>query len=155
MPKSIRKKTLIWSLLIAVLSLDRLAKYLISKNISLNQSIPIIKNVFHISLLHNTGAAFGIFKNQNYLLIAISLLSIVMIYLQLRKKVQANKTFQISLVLILAGAIGNFIDRISFGYVIDFLDFRIWPVFNIADSSITIGVILLAYSLLVKGKFKS
>lgn len=140
------------SLFIAILCLDRLTKYLVSKNISPNRSIPLIKNVFHITLVHNTGAAFGIFKNQNHLFIAVSLLAIILIYLQLKKRRVGSQIYRASLVLILAGTLGNIVDRLCFGYVIDFLDFRIWPVFNIADSSITVGAILLGYSILIKNK---
>lgn len=139
---------LIWSIFLAILSLDRLSKYFVSQNILLNQSLPVIKNIFHLTLIHNTGAAFGIFKNHNYLFIFISLLAILFIYLQLRKQKLTAVILKVSLALISSGTIGNLIDRIYFGYVIDFLDLRIWPVFNIADSSITIGAILLGYSLL-------
>ena len=139
---------LIWSIFLAILSLDRLSKYFVSQNILPNQSLPLIKNIFHLTLIHNTGAAFGIFKNHNYLFIFISILAVLFIYLQLRKEKLTAVILKVSLALISSGTIGNLIDRIYFGYVIDFLDLRIWPVFNIADSSITVGAILLAYSIL-------
>jgi signal peptidase II len=137
----------VWLLFLIILFLDRLTKYFVSKILLVNQGIPVIKNIFHFTIVHNTGAAFGIFKNKNYLFIVAALFATVFIYFKLRQK-RTNKLLNISLVLILAGTIGNLIDRISFGYVIDFLDFRIWPVFNIADSSITVGAILLGYALL-------
>jgi signal peptidase II len=143
-----KRKTLMWILFLLVLVLDRLTKYLVIKNIPLNQSLPVIKNFFHISLVHNTGAAFGLLRNQNYLFMAVSLLAIILIAIHLKTGRGLNKIFALSLVLILAGTIGNLIDRLFFGYVIDFLDFRVWPVFNFADSSITIGAILLGYCLL-------
>lgn len=142
---------MLWFLFLLILSLDRLAKYLVAKNLQLNQSLPVIRNFFHLTLVHNTGAAFGIFKDQNYLFIAVSLFAIVLIYFQLRQK-NTHTALKISLVFILAGTTGNFIDRVNFGYVVDFLDLRIWPVFNIADSSITIGAILLGYSILKSKK---
>lgn len=135
---------------LTVLVLDRLTKYLIVQNIPLNESLPLIKNIFHISLVYNSGAAFGIFKTQNYSLVAISILAIILIIGHLRRTAAKGKLYLSSLVLILAGTVGNLIDRVSLGYVIDFLDFRIWPVFNIADSSITIGALLLGYCLLKK-----
>ena len=137
-----------WFLFLFVLVLDRLTKYLITKNIFPNESLPLIKNIFHISLVHNSGAAFGIFRNQNYFLIVVSILAVILITFHLRGKAVKGRLYLSSLALILAGTIGNLIDRIVFGYVIDFLDFRIWPVFNIADSSITIGAIFLGYCLL-------
>ena len=141
---------------ILVLFLDQLSKHLAAKNLILNRSVPIIKGIFHLTLIHNRGAAFGILKNQAPLFIFISLFAIILIYFNLKKsRNKENIVFNISLALILGGALGNLIDRLFLGYVIDFLDFRIWPVFNVADSAITIGAILLGWSMLVqkeKGK---
>ncbi len=129
-----------------VLSLDQLTKFFITKNLLLNQSLPVIKGIFHITLVHNRGAAFGILKNQVPLFIFTSIFAIILVYYSLKKNIQ-QKTYTVSLTLILGGALGNLIDRLFFGYVIDFLDFRIWPVFNIADSAVTIGAILLGWSV--------
>ena len=131
-----------------VLSLDQLTKFLITRNLSYNQSIPVIKGIFHLTLIHNRGAAFGILKNQVPLFIITSIAAIALIYFNL-KKIGYKKfsIYSISLSLILAGALGNLIDRLLLGYVVDFLDLRIWPVFNVADSAITIGAILLGYSI--------
>ncbi len=138
---------MIFIFVLVILSLDQLTKFLALKNLSLGQSIPIIKGVFHLSLVKNLGAAFGILKNQIILLILTALIAIVMIFFSLRRNKRLS-FYSISLGLILAGALGNLIDRLFFGYVIDFLDFRIWPVFNVADSAVTIGVILLGWSIL-------
>ncbi len=140
---------MIFIIVLATLSLDQLSKFLITKNLFQNQSIPIIKGIFHITLVHNRGAAFGILKNQIPLFIITSLFAIILIYFNLKENKQ-SKSYSIVLSLILAGALGNLIDRLFFGYVIDFLDFRIWPVFNMADSAITIGAILLGWSILFK-----
>jgi signal peptidase II len=138
---------------ILVLFLDQLSKHLAVKNLILSQSVPIIKGIFHLTLIHNRGAAFGILKNQVPLFIFISLFAIILIYFNLKKsRNKENIVFNISLALILGGALGNLIDRLFLGYVIDFLDFRIWPVFNVADSAITIGAILLGYSILKSGR---
>ncbi|MCM8789677.1 MAG: signal peptidase II [Candidatus Omnitrophica bacterium] len=130
-----------------VLALDRLTKILVSSILSLNQSAAVIKGIFHITLVHNKGAAFGILKNQLLLLITTSLIAIFLIFKDFKKN-KRDRTYNISLSLILGGALGNLIDRVVFGYVIDFLDFRVWPVFNVADSAITIGVIMMGYSIL-------
>ena len=140
---------MIFIIVLATLSLDRLTKFLITKNLFQNQSIPIIKGIFHITLVYNRGAAFGILKNQIPLFIITSLFAIILIYFNLKENRQ-SKSYSITLSLILAGALGNLVDRLFFGYVIDFLDFRIWPVFNVADSAITIGAILLGWSILFK-----
>jgi len=167
---------MIFIIVLATLSLDQLIKFLITKNLFQNQSIPIIKGIFHITLVHNRGAAFGILKNQIPLFIITSLFAIILIYFNLKKiafgdnlKVRflsgfrkvlytflhhkenrQSKSYSIALSLILAGALGNLVDRLFFGYVIDFLDFRIWPVFNVADSAITVGAILLGWLILFK-----
>lgn len=140
---------MIFIIVIFILSLDRLTKFLVTGNLLLNQSLPVIKGVFHITLIQNRGGAFGILKNQISLFIFTSVLAIALICLDLKRSKQ-KKSYSISLSLILAGAIGNLIDRLFLGYVIDFLDFRIWPVFNVADSAITIGAILLGWLVLFK-----
>lgn len=133
----------------SVLFLDRLTKFIITKKIALHQSIPVIKNFFHLTLVHNRGAAFGILKDRAYLFIFTSIAAVILISLELNKH-KRTSLYTVSLCLILSGAIGNLIDRLFLGYVIDFLDFRVWPVFNIADSAITTGAVLLGYSILFK-----
>jgi signal peptidase II len=137
-------------IIIIILGLDQLTKFLISRDLHLSQSIPLFKGIFHLTLVHNRGAAFGILRNQIVLLVATSVFAIVLIYFNLKRSNKTKKIslYKVALGLILAGALGNLIDRLCFGFVIDFLDFRIWPVFNIADSAITIGAILLGYSFL-------
>lgn len=138
---------MIFIIVSTILCLDQLTKFFATENLLYNQSLPIIKGIFHLTLIHNRGAAFGILKNQTPLFILTSIFAIVLIFSNLRDN---KKYYTLSLSLILAGALGNLIDRIFLGYVIDFLDFRIWPVFNIADSAITIGAILLGWSILKK-----
>jgi len=132
-----------------ILSLDQLTKILATKNLVLNQSSSLINGILHLTLVHNRGAAFGILKNQIHLFIFTSLFAIFLIYFNLKNNTYKKYSlFNISLGLILAGALGNLIDRLFLGYVVDFIDFRIWPVFNIADSAITIGAVLLGWSIL-------
>lgn len=138
------------ALLIA--GIDRAAKYLILDKLSQGQSIEIIPKIFHLTLVLNTGAAFGIFKNGRVFFTASSLLVIALIVFYALYCRRLGLFLSIAMGLILGGAIGNLIDRLVFGHVIDFLDFRIWPVFNIADSSITIGAILLASKFLFDKK---
>jgi len=133
-----------------ILSLDQLTKTFFCRILHLNESIPLIRGVFDITLVYNRGAAFGIFRNQSYLFIASGLLAIILIFFSLKNNKQ-NKYYLVCLSFILAGTCGNLIDRIRLGYVIDFLNFHIWPVFNIADSAITIGAIMLAWGIL-RGK---
>ncbi len=137
--------------LFLVLLIDQVSKAAISSKLSLGQSVPIIKNILHITFVKNTGAAFGIFKNSAYFFIAVSLIAVVMIGAILVKAIRKGKFLDnflcnFGLILIMSGALGNLIDRVSLRYVIDFIDVRIWPVFNIADSSITIGTALIIIS---------
>ena len=133
---------LISSITVFVILLDQLTKYFISKYMLLHQSIPLIKNILHLTYIQNTGAGFGILKNQNTFLIFTSLIIIGIILFYI-KQIIKEKQIHIPIALILGGAFGNLIDRIFLGYVIDFIDFRIWPAFNIADSCITIGALWL------------
>lgn len=129
-----------------IVGLDQITKHLISQTISPGESIIILKDSFYITLVHNTGIAFGLFKNQTIIFVIISIITIVLILYNIFHRKKYRKVHKLELFafsLILAGALGNLIDRVRFGYVIDFLDFRIWPVFNIADSAITVGIILI------------
>lgn len=131
--------------------IDQLSKYFITNNLFLYQSIPLIKDFLSLTLIYNTGIAFGLFKNKNILFLIFNFLIIVyFVFLERRGKVK-RLTQKIGFGLILGGAIGNLIDRIRFGYVIDFIDFHFWPVFNIADVGITIGAVLFLFSFLGYG----
>lgn len=132
---------------LVILIIDQLSKLIVLNKFLLGESVPVIKGIFHLSLVFNKGVAFGMFSQTTHSIFIwlsyISVLIIVFILYFGKKFSTQKKTTQISLSLILAGAIGNLIDRIRFGYVIDFLDFRIWPVFNVADAAITIGTLSL------------
>ena len=134
---------MIFSAALFVFILDQLTKSLIRQNIQLNQSIPIIKNALHLTYITNTGSAFGLFKGLNLFFILFSIIVIIAIFYYLRKIVKNKKLLQFAVGLLLGGTIGNLIDRIVYGAVTDFIDFRIWPVFNAADSAVTISAILL------------
>jgi signal peptidase II len=133
-----------------VFAADRLTKYFIIKSLALGQSIKIVPDIFHITLVFNDGAAFGVFRHCGTFFIIFSLAVIAVILMIVLRSTRLDLLTSISLALILGGAAGNLIDRLKFGYVIDFLDFRIWPVFNFADSCITIGVALIAYGIIFK-----
>lgn len=140
---------MVFILVLAVIFLDQLTKFLAVNNLPLGGSLAVLPGVFHMTLVHNTGAAFGLLKGQVPLFIAFSVLAVILICSNLRCRGWSRFSFySIALALILAGAAGNLIDRWRLGYVIDFLDFRVWPVFNIADSAITIGAVLLGWVIL-------
>jgi len=144
---------MIFLIVAAILVLDQVTKLLIVKNLALSQSVPLINAVFHLSLVYNRGAAFGIFKDQTNLFVFTSVIAIILLSVALKNHLREKiSSYNLALALVLAGAMGNLIDRLHFGYVVDFLDFRVWPVFNIADSAITVGAVLLGWHLLFSGK---
>lgn len=130
-----------------VLIIDISSKILIYKMVELEESIPIIRNVFNITYVRNTGVAFSIFNNKIYLIIIISALIIMSIIWYLCKNKPDSKCEKVAYSFILGGAIGNFINRCACGYVTDFIDIKIfgynYPIFNLADMFIVIGVMLL------------
>ncbi len=135
------KHLTIFSLTLFIVFLDQLTKYLIKTSFQLKESIPIINNIFHLTYIHNFGAGFGILQNQKWILIFISMMVLGIIFYYFDKIREKGLLLQTLVAFILGGTIGNLIDRLMNGYVIDFLDFQIWPIFNIADSFVTIGVI--------------
>ena len=137
------KKIFILSTAFIIVILDQFSKFLIKKNFQINESIPIIKNIFNLTYITNTGSAFGLFKGYNIFFILFSAIVIIVIFYFLKKIKKDETKIQFAVSLLLGGTIGNLIDRLLYGSVIDFIDFRIWPVFNLADSSVTIGVVLL------------
>ena len=136
-------------IVLSILLADQLSKFLADKYLILNNTVPLVNGIFHLTLVHNRGAAFGILRNQLPFFIIVSFIAIILIIAGLKNSGK-NKfsLYKLSLNLMLAGILGNLIDRLLFGYVIDFFDFKVWPVFNIADSAITIGAILFGYSVL-------
>ncbi|MCU0650662.1 MAG: signal peptidase II [Candidatus Omnitrophica bacterium] len=141
---------MVFFIVTAILVLDRLTKIFFVHSLQTGQPVPVIKNFFYLTLVYNRGAAFGILKGQTVFFVAATVLAAVLILYQIKKASTAQRT---ALSLILAGALGNLVDRMMFGCVIDFLDVHIhphfyWPVFNVADSAITIGACMLAWLLL-------
>jgi len=135
-----------------VIIIDRFAKFLVFNNLLEGQSIGVVPKIFHITLVLNTGAAFGLFKEKNQFFIVSSFIVAALIFLYVIFDKEKDIFKLSALGLILGGAIGNLIDRVLFGYIIDFLDFRVWPVFNIADSAITVGSVLLLLRLFLPKK---
>ena len=152
---------LIVSLILVLVSFDQWTKYFIKSNFSLYQSKPIIENIFHLTYITNDGMAFGLsFPGGKKILLLMTILLTIFIIIFLWKERKGHPFIKYGLVFILSGAFGNLIDRFFNGEVVDFLDFMIgdfhWYVFNIADSLVTIGMILfIAHSFIFnKEEFK-
>jgi len=134
----------------AIFALDQAAKFAVKGFISPGESVPVIKGIFHITLVMNKGAAFGIFKDQGALFVIVGIAVAAFIIYSLPRLLREGALIRAATALMLGGAAGNLIDRLRFGYVVDFLDFRVWPVFNVADSAITVGTILICIRLLTQ-----
>lgn len=137
-------------LVLLVVLLDQAAKWLALRFLPSFETLPLIPGVFHLTLVHNTGIAFGLFRGHESLLLALITLSLIALGIWGGRMKDSPAFSRRAFALILGGAAGNWIDRVRCGAVIDYFDFRIWPVFNLADSAITIGVILYIF-LLLKG----
>jgi len=136
---------------ILVLILDQATKFWIRTTFSPGYSHPVFPGIFHVTFITNTGSAFGLFPGGGPVFILFSILAIViLLVLAWQKRVNSSLLIKLSFGFLLGGICGNLIDRLKFGAVLDFLDFRIWPVFNLADSGITLGVIFLSLHLLKK-----
>jgi len=135
-----------------VYAIDRVTKLFALKALHTGESIEVLPRIFNFTLVLNNGAAFGLLKDQAAFFIIVSVIVVVCIIVYAWRTGITSVPLAVSLGLMLGGALGNLVDRISFsGCVIDFLDFRIWPVFNVADSAISVGVaILILFVLFTK-----
>lgn len=128
--------------------LDQITKIVVQTRMVEHESIPLIQNILHLTYILNPGAAFGMLAHQTEFFIVITSAVIIGIAYFYTNVPPEQVFFRLGLALQAGGAAGNLIDRLRTGLVVDFIDFRVWPVFNLADSAITVGVILLSYSLL-------
>ena len=132
---------------ILVFIIDQLVKHLVVSTMHLGQSLPVIKGIFHITYVLNPGAAFGMLEHQRWFFIVVALAAVLLGVFFYRKLQQESILTRSGAGLLLGGAVGNLADRIQSGLVVDFLDFRVWPVFNIADIAICAGAGILIYDI--------
>ena len=138
---------LIWLAALVVL-LDQLTKNIVVAMMAEGQSIPIIPNIFHLTYILNPGAAFGMFAHNRTFFICVALLVLVIVW-WFRKEILAEPLcVRAGTALFIGGAVGNLIDRAENGMVVDFFDFRIWPIFNVADIAICVGVGFIIWNLI-------
>ena len=157
MPSKFQARLPYLFLVILTLCLDRWTKSLIQNHFSLNESVSVIDGLFNITYVRNTGVAFGIFSSisspaKSVLLSLFTTIAAVVVVIYSVRSPVRNRLLQVALGFILGGALGNLYDRIRFGYVIDFLEFYFrsyhWPSFNVADSAISTGVVLLGIEII-------
>lgn len=123
-----------------VLILDQLAKHIVMSTMMLGQSIPVIPGIFHITYILNPGAAFGILADARWFFVAVAFVMFAFFLRYYSWLKEQSRLLRYGCAAMLSGAIGNMIDRVQSGFVVDFFDFRIWPIFNIADIAIVLGV---------------
>ena len=145
---------LIWlAVIIGSVALDQLTKWITVIRLDVGESFPFIEGIFHFTYIQNRGAAFGMLSNHRWVFMVTSTVAIVGLLIYLWKFRPASKWFSLGLSFIIGGGIGNMIDRVVLGYVIDFLDFCAFPnlwrwTFNVADSFVCVGAgILIVYSI--------
>jgi len=142
---------------VLIVILDQLSKFVVHTTMNLYDSFQVIPYLLNFTYIRNEGIAFGIyFEGAKTIFIILPILITVYLFYLLKNDEFQDKFSQLALYLIIAGAIGNIIDRVFRGYVVDFIDFHLngmhWYVFNIADSSVTIGLIFLLYSSIIINK---
>ena len=151
---------MVWPAL-AVIVLDQISKWAVIRSLKVHESVPVITGFFNLVHVRNRGMALGFMNRSDidlafYFLVAASLGAVVLLLIWFFRLKEGDIRLQLGLSLILGGALGNLIDRLRYGEVIDFLDFYLgpyhWPAFNIADSAITAGTFLVALSLIFQRK---
>ncbi|RIN84068.1 lipoprotein signal peptidase [Mammaliicoccus sciuri] len=148
---------LIWSTFIIILiALDQLTKFLIVKSLEVGESIKVISNFLYITSHRNQGAAWGILQGKMWLFYIVTIVVLVILFMFFKNEGYGRPDVQLGLSLLIAGSIGNFIDRLFRGEVVDFVDTYIFsynfPIFNVADAALTLGVIVLIIVILFEGK---
>jgi signal peptidase II len=154
----------IWvgSIIGTVLALDQFTKYLVEKHMRMFEVIPVIRGFFNLTRVRNKGAAFSLFSTapdgfRSAFFISVSLVAVAVIAIMIRKA--NDRLLVVSFALIAGGAVGNLVDRVRFGEVVDFIQWYVkswyWPSFNVADSAITVGVALLVIDMLFGASTKS
>lgn len=131
-----------------VLLLDQLSKAVVSRTMSPGQSLALMSEILHVTYVQNPGAAFGLFAYQTPFLVAATVFLAILAWVYRQDIARQSLALRLGLTLGLAGAAGNLIDRVGRGWVVDFIDLRVWPVFNVADMAIVAGVAIGFWCLL-------
>lgn len=147
-PRAFYRDWLLGATLAIILAADQISKAIIRATLDLGESWPA-DGLFRITHGTNTGSAFGLFQNQTVILTIASVAAIGFIIYFYRTQTQSNLITRLTIGMLLGGAIGNLIDRLVAGEVTDFIDVGRWPIFNLADSSIVVGMILMVSTLLM------
>jgi signal peptidase II len=151
-----RRLTLFLGCAAAILALDQATKALVTGRLLLGEPVPVLGDFVRLTLVHNRGAAFGLFPGSRVPFIIVSVVAIAVVLYLFARDAYRSAFSRVLLGSILGGALGNLIDRARLGYVVDFIEVGVgnlrWPVFNVADSAVTLGVLILAWNLARSGR---
>lgn len=154
----IRQKThlIFYFLIVFIIAVsDQIAKQIVFARLEVGESIPLIKGIFHITLILNKGIAFGLLtEHLNLLMFIVFTTALFILTIFLRYARGERLLIKLGLSFMLGGCLGNLVDRVRLGVVIDFLDLKIWPVFNIADTAVCIGAFLLIVGLISRRRIR-
>jgi len=144
------KEIAFFGIALGIITLDQVSKYLVKTHVALGQFVPET-GFFRITHTTNTGGAFGIFANQAFLITLVAIAGVATILIYVRYAPLNRMPVRVALGLVLGGTVGNLIDRLAFGSVVDFIDIGVshyrWATFNIADSALVVGIVVLLYFL--------
>jgi signal peptidase II len=136
------------SILALVAFVDQVSKAAVTSAMTFGESIPVLPPLLYLTLWTNTGIAFGLLSGAGGAVAVLAAVTALLLFLYNRDRWQTSRVVRVGLGMLLGGAIGNLIDRVRLGYVVDFIALPYWPVFNVADTSIVIGAAMLAWSAL-------
>ncbi|MBV9102026.1 MAG: signal peptidase II [Candidatus Eremiobacteraeota bacterium] len=139
-----------WLTAVLVVVADQYTKHVVSTDFLPGESRIVVRHALWLTYVQNVHGAFGLFGSRPWLLIAMALVVLAVFWLSFRESALQSRLVRIAFGAIVGGAVGNILDRFHYQYVIDFIDLRWWPVFNVADSCITIGVCLLVLTTLLR-----
>ena len=142
-------------LAVFVVGLDQWSKYLVRASMQMGESIPIIDSIFHLTYIENEGVAFGLFSGHTNIFVLVSILVLIGLLIFVWKESSQSLLLHYGAALVVSGALGNIIDRAMKASVTDMFDFRIWPIFNIADIAVCVGFVLLVLYLFFSSEDKS
>jgi signal peptidase II len=132
------------------LALDQFTKHVVATSFLPGESRPFIPHLLYWTYVQNHAGAFGLFGTKPWLLVAMALVVLALFWAAFREAAQRSMSIQIAFGAIAGGAVGNIVDRFHYGFVVDFIDLRWWPVFNVADSCITVGVCVLVITTFLR-----
>lgn len=142
------KPVLFYLMSLLIVACDQVSKWAVVTTIPLHESRPVLGRFLSLTHTRNTGGAFSLLQANNTFFIVVAAVALVALIYSYHRFQRSNLLVSGALALALGGAIGNLIDRVRYGYVVDFFDVHFWPIFNVADSAITVGILLLAYHFL-------